>query len=403
MLELTDLASEVLERCRILGRYSEEAGCLTRTFLSEPMRAVHRDVTGWMAEAGLSVHVDHAGNIRGRAGTGNALLRIGSHLDTVPRAGIYDGPLGVLLGIALARYRRNCAIEIIGFSEEEGVRYGFPFIGSLALTGELTESLLARIDSQGFTVGDAIRAFGLNPSLVPSAVIGDERSAYLEFHIEQGPVLESLGVALGVVDAIAGQSRLEVRFTGKANHAGTTPMTLRKDALACAAAWITTVERTAQSTPGLVATVGKIEVSPGAGNVVPGLAVLSVDVRHASCDIREKAVRNLLQCGRELAETRGLAFTSEIRMDQPAVSMDAGLREMLADAARRSGYPAHHMVSGAGHDAMILAHRIPAAMLFLRSPGGVSHHPDESVLHQDVVAALATGRAFLQDWENSNV
>jgi allantoate deiminase len=225
---------------------------------------------------------------------------------------------------------------------------------------------------------------------------------YLEFHIEQGPVLESLNLPLGVVTSITGQSRLEVKFEGKANHAGTTPMHLRRDALAGAAEWIGAVEREAAATPSLVATVGKIEAQPGAGNVIAGSVRLSLDVRHTMDEVRAEAVKHLLDSARQIAERRGLVASSELRLDQAAVAMDARLIEMLGCAVRAGGYTEHRMHSGAGHDAMVMAERMPAAMLFLRSPGGISHHPDEAVLEEDVAAALATGLHFFDQLERAN-
>ena len=398
-----DAADNLIARCRALSECTEEPGCIKRTFLCAPMRDVHQRVSEWMAAAGMSVAVDAAGNIRGlRRGSGKRFY-VGSHLDTVPRAGAFDGVLGVVLAIALVESlgARHLPfdLEVIGFSEEEGVRFGAPFIGSRALAGAVDEELLSRCDARGVSVRDAIRDFGLDPARIADARAVPGALGYLELHIEQGPVLESMQAPLGLVEAIAGQSRLDVVFTGTANHAGTTPMHLRRDALAGAAEWIGAVEREARAIPGLVATVGCVEVSPGAGNVIPGTCRMSLDVRHADDTIRRDAVSRLLACAGAIATRRGLSMSSEQRLDQPAVAMDAGLTAMLERAAVRSGYPVHRLISGAGHDAMILASQMPTAMLFVRSPGGISHHPDESVLPEDVTAALAVGRAFIDDLE----
>jgi allantoate deiminase len=324
----------------------------------------------------------------------------------VPRAGAFDGPLGVLLGVALIEAlggkRRAFAIEVVGFSEEEGVRFGVPFIGSRALIGDLDEALLARKDANGISVANAIRNYGLDPAQICEAQSRDRALGYLEFHIEQGPVLESLGLALGVVQAIVGQSRLEIRFEGHANHAGATPMHLRRDALAGAAEWISAVEHYANGIPDLVATVGRVDVTPGAGNVIPGAVALSLDVRHPDDATRGAALGALLEYAAQFASRRGLQFSSEVRLDQPAVAMDARLSDALVHAAARHGLPAHRMNSGAGHDAMILARQMPAAMLFLRSPGGISHHPDELVVVEDVAAALAVGMQFLHELESDH-
>ncbi|HEY1865675.1 MAG TPA: allantoate amidohydrolase [Candidatus Acidoferrales bacterium] len=391
-------ARDILERCRILASHSEESGRLTRTFLCPAMHAVHSDVRRWMEQAGMTVHVDPAGNIHGRyPGDSGESLIIGSHLDTVPDAGMFDGPLGVLLGIglveALAGRTLPFPIEIVGFSEEEGVRFGVPFIGSRALTGELDDKLLARQDAHGVSISEAIRNFGLDPSRMREAAAPS--GSYLEFHIEQGPVLDSLHLPLGIVETIVGQTRAELQFHGHANHAGTTPMHLRRDALACASEWIGVVEREASVSEDLVATVGRVEVKPGAGNVVPGLATVSLDVRHPRDPVRQAAVDRLLGCASQIAARREVTTSSTMLLDQPAVDMDAGLTSRLASAIGQCGLPVHKMNSGAGHDAMVMARRMPAAMLFLRSPGGISHHPDESVLEEDIAAALKAGLAFL--------
>jgi allantoate deiminase len=336
-------------------------------------------------------------------GQGTPRLLIGSHVDTVPDAGAYDGVLGVVLAIELARAlggrRLKFAIEVVAFSEEEGVRFGVPFIGSRALVGRLDDELLGRSDARGVTVAQAIRDFGLDP-----ARTGQEACptlGYLEFHIEQGPVLDSLGLPLGVVTAIVGQSRFDVTFRGAANHAGTTPMHMRRDALAAAARWTSFVERTARATPGVVATVGALHVHPGAVNVVPGEARASLDVRHADDAVR-RAVTTRLRCAAEkIGAQRNVTVEWRQQLDQPAVACDPDLTAMLARAVQTIA-PVQRMTSGAGHDAMIVAAIAPVAMLFLRSPGGISHHPAESVHAADVEAALAAGIAFLEELERSH-
>jgi len=376
---------EIIRRCRLLALQTEEPGHITRTYLSPPMHEVHRLVRSWMEAAGMTTRVDAVGNLRGVYGDGPRLM-IGSHLDTVPHAGAFDGILGVMMAIALVDGRPTCAVEVAAFAEEEGVRFGVPLIGSRALVGDpvMDEGVLA-----------AIRDFGLDPARIPDAVLHPEVKGYLEFHIEQGPVLESWGAPVGVVEAIVGISRWDVGFAGKANHAGTTPMNMRRDALACAAEWIGLVEHVAETTPGLVATVGKIDAQPGAGNVIPGLATATLDVRHALDEVRERSLNVLLDGGEHIARRRGIGFAAESRTDQPAVALDFA---MVENAVRSAGLPVHRLVSGAGHDAMVLARKVPASMLFLSSPGGISHHPDESVLAEDVDAALAVGAEVLRAW-----
>lgn len=388
----------VIERCRELAQFTEEPGHITRTYLSPPMHGVHALLSKWMTQAGCEVSVDAVGNLRGvyPAATANARrLVIGSHLDTVPHAGAFDGILGVVMGVELVESLRGrrlaVEIEVTGFSEEEGVRFGTPFIGSRAVIGTLDEYLRQRIEP-------AIREFGLDPAAIPAAQWRHDVAGYLEFHIEQGPVLESLGVSLGVVEAIAGQTRAVVEFHGKANHAGTTPMHLRHDALATAAEWITAVEQLALNTPGLLATVGGLSTEAGASNVIVGRAAASLDIRHASDSVRRDAVDRAFTKAFDIAARRGLLCATRMVLEQAAAPMDSKLTALVERSVRAAGYPVHHIVSGAGHDAMIIAQRYPAAMLFLRSPGGISHHPDETVREDDVAAALATGQRILECW-----
>lgn len=395
-------AAEAVRRCRVLAGCTEEPDAITRTFLSPPMRQVHAHVTQWMTAAGMSVAVDHAGNIRGRypgTASGAAILFVGSHLDSVPRAGAFDGVLGVMLGIALVESlggrRLPFALEIVGFSEEEGVRFCVPFIGSRALAGTLDRDTLDRRDGSGRTVADAIREYGLDPDRVSEAAVDGDAIGYLEFHIEQGPVLDARGLPLGVVSRISGQTRLVVTFTGSAAHAGTTPMTLRRDALAGAAEWIAAVERAASQVPDLVATVGRIEVRPNAANVIAGRCDLTLDVRHWDDRQRVRAAAEAVALARDIAARRDLVVDHEERLDQPGIAMDMHLTRLLERAVAETGSDTASLTSGAGHDAMVMVRRMPAAMLFMRSPGGISHHPDEGVHEGDVALALAAGLRFL--------
>ncbi|HEY6413751.1 MAG TPA: allantoate amidohydrolase [Edaphobacter sp.] len=399
----TNRAERIIARCREIASFTEVPGETTRTFLSPPMHQVHALLRLWMEAAGMTVHIDPIGNLRGlHSGlTPNApRLLIASHLDTVPNAGAFDGILGVVLGLAVIEELRGqrlpFAIEVIGFSEEEGIRFSKPFLGSLALIGALDAETLARTDKDGTTIAEAIRNFGLNPDDLPAASLSSEAFAYLEFHIEQGPTLESESQPLGIVAAIAGQTRLQLTFTGHANHAGTTPMHLRRDAMAAAAEWITAVERYAKAQTDLfVATVGKVETWPGTGNVIAGKVAASLDVRHAQNHMREHAVNSLLKLAQHVSATRGVEVEAHVNMEQSAVHMDARLTNLLHSAAKQAGYPSRTMYSGAGHDAMIIAPHLPSTMLFLRSPGGLSHHPDEAVLPEDIEAALTTAIEFL--------
>src|SRR6202790_5547932 len=399
---IADRAEKVMARCKRLASVTETPGSNCRTFLSVAMRECYREVGEWLAAAGAEVTIDAAGNLRGvypAAQTAAQRLLLGSHLDTVPDAGAYDGVLGVVLAVSLLEALEDrklpFAIEVIGFSEEEGIRFGTPFIGSRALAGKLDEELLNRTDTGGVSVRTAIENFGLKPAEISKAAMNNGSLAYVEFHIEQGPVLESLGIPLGVVEGIAGQTRGEFTFLGRANHAGTTPMNLRHDAMSAAAEWILEVERVAKREKGLGATVGRIAATPNAANVVAGKVSVSLDVRHKSDDVRTRVAEFLAVQAEEIAHRRGLTLERQLLLNQPAVSMDPFLMNQIEQAAGKSGSKTHRMVSGAGHDAMILAEKIPTAMIFLRTPGGISHHPSESVSAEDVAKAMQCGMILL--------
>jgi allantoate deiminase len=415
---LLDRARRAIAECRRIALMTEEPGRTTRRFLTPPVHDVHAHLRARLEALGIAAHVDAAGNLRGLwqpPGAGGKRLLIGSHIDTVPDAGAFDGILGVVLALELVQIAKErellpLAIEVIAFSEEEGVRYGVPFIGSRAVAGRFDPGLLALEDAEGVPMEAAIRAFGLDPARIHEAALdpgnlntdnldpGNPNSnvlGFFEIHIEQGPVLEAENLSVAAVTAIAGQTRLNFVFTGRANHAGTTPMRLRHDALAGAAEWIAAVESLALSVDGLIATVGQIKAAPNASNVIPGAVAVSLDVRHAESRPRLAAVDELTERARNLASRRGLTLECTRQIDQPSVPMDEQLTAYLAEAIEAAGFPVKRMPSGAGHDAMVMAARVPAAMLFLRSPGGISHHPEETVREEDVAAALLVAGKFL--------
>jgi allantoate deiminase len=356
-----------------------------------------------MEALGMDVRTDAVGNLRGMwrpARLGGPRLIIGSHIDTVPDAGAFDGVLGVTLALEWVQLAQEAAlpiaIEVIAFSEEEGVRFGVPFIGSRAVAGRFDPALLELKDADGISIEHAIRAFGLDPLDSDAAQLDGDVIGFFEVHIEQGPVLEAGGLSVAAVSGILGQTRLSIQFSGHANHAGTTPMPMRRDALAAAAEWIAAVETIASRTEGLVATVGKIALEPNAANVIPGTARVSLDVRHPRDLRRDAAVEELVARARAIADRRGIATELTRQMNEPAVSMDERLTAYLSDSIEAAGLPSKSMPSGAGHDAMVMSTRVPAAMLFLRSPGGISHHPAETVREDDVEASLHVGRRLLE-------
>lgn len=399
-------ANTTLQRCEALGKISDEAGQLTRTFGSPAMRRANALVAKWMREAGMKTRVDAIGNLIGRyegSGPKAKTLLLGSHLDTVRNAGKYDGPLGVILAIACVedlrrkKLRLPFALEVIGFSDEEGVRFQVPYLGSKAVAGCFDKKDLSRKDAEGISMAQSVRDFGGDATKLNSARLNShDLMGYVEAHIEQGPVLEQKDLAVGIVSGIAGQTRARVTFIGRAGHAGTTPMDLRYDALCAAAEVVLAVEDLAKKMPGLVATVGEISAKPGASNVIPGEVCLSLDVRHAQDSIREEATLILAEKFFWIGTRRKLKGDFTIVHKTAAVDCSEELSELLDEAVKQRQKKTISISSGAGHDAAVMAGIAPAAMLFIRCRGGISHHPDESVRTVDVQMALNVMNDFLQ-------
>jgi allantoate deiminase len=373
-----------MQRCAALGAFSDEPGRLTRTFHSPAMQRVNALVGSWMLAAGLEVREDAAFNLIGRwpcADPRAKTLLLGSHLDTVRDAGKYDGPLGVLAALAVVEQLRServllpFHVEVIGFSDEEGVRYQTTYLGSRAVAGTLTRRDLALIEEKGIARAKRKRRDFL---------------AYAEVHIEQGPVLEAQKAAVGVVSGIAGQTRARIEFKGQAGHAGTVPMKLRRDALTAAAEFILAVERC-----GVTATVGQIAAEPGASNVIPGRVVLSLDVRDLADARRRAAVRRLQRRAAAIAKARGVSVKWELVQESSAVRCDRRLTRRMALAALQKQLYVPTLPSGAGHDAVAMSAVCPVTMLFVRCRGGISHHPAESVRTADVAVALEVLRDFV--------
>ena len=384
MSVFTGASQEVMRRCDELGAISDEAGRLTRTFHSLAMQRANALVGSWMRAAGLEVREDAAFNLIGRWPCANPRARtllLGSHLDTVRDAGKYDGPLGVLAALAVVERLRAervalpFHIEVIGFSDEEGVRYQTTYLGSRALAGTLTKRDLARIEEKG--IERAKRKRG-------------EVLAYAEIHIEQGPVLEAEELAVAVVTGIAGQTRARVEFIGRAGHAGTTPMKLRRDALGAAAEFILAVERC-----GVIATVGQIDAQPGASNVIPGHVSLSLDVRHLDDARRIAAVKSLRGRAAQIARKRGVRLAWTPVQQTASVACDARLVSLFKAAVAKHQPRVLTLPSGAGHDAAAMSALCPVAMLFVRCKGGISHHPAESVKTADVAKVIVVLREFI--------
>jgi allantoate deiminase len=394
--DLTWDAAGLLARLDALAGCTDQPGEITRLFLSPAHRHAAALVRGWMAQAGLDAQMDACGTVVGvRQGSSphTPRLLIGSHIDTVRRAGRYDGCLGVMLGIALAARLRDenlpYTLEIRAFGDEEGVRFPMTLTGAKATAGQFDPSWLAMRDTEGISLAEGLERFGLDPkSLSAGDCTARDAFAYLEVHIEQGPVLETLDLPLGIVTAINGAARFEVRVTGQAGHAGTVPMDARQDALVASAAMVLAIRSVALAHAGVVATVGKLAVLPGAANVIPGSCVFTVDLRAADDRVRDAAEDEIFREIRAEAMRYGTQVSIERTHAAPATRCDPRLQAHLARAIAAQGLQAHFLPSGAGHDAMAVASLCPVGMLFVRCAGGISHHPDEAVSESDVAAAL---------------
>jgi len=387
-------ADRVLERCDELARLTEEPGMITRWYGSRSLVEAADAVADWMEQAGLTVRRDAVGNVIGRRGEGEGTFVLGSHIDTVRDAGRYDGPLGVLLGIEAAEAAGELpfALEVVAFADEEGGRFPLTYLGSRGWAGLLTPDDADVTNGLGESLGPAAVAMRGDPGAFGARSAPGDLLGYLEVHIEQGPVLQDADLPVGIVTAIAAQSRGIADFRGMAGHAGNTPMRLRRDALAGAAELVLEVERLARATDGLTATVGWIGNEPNVGNVIPGHTWMTYDVRHQDDATRDRARDDLEAAARRIAGQRGLELEWRRRDDLPSVPMSPRLRALLAQAAPG----AIELGSGAGHDA-VTASRLTSevAMLFVRCKDGISHHPDESVRADDVAVALDVLARFL--------
>ena len=393
-------AARVMARADELAAISETPDALTRVYLSPQHLEANQRAARWMTQAGMTVWQDSVGNICGRYEgelEGAPAILLGSHLDTVRNAGRYDGMLGVLTAIEVVHglhqqgRRLKQAIEIVGFCDEEGTRFGITLLGSRGITGTWPESWLAQTDADGVSVAQAMVLAGLDPARIHLAARRPEEiAAYLELHIEQGPCLEQEGLALGVVEAINGARRLNCRFTGEAGHAGTVPMSHRKDALAAAAEWMVRVETLTREQGGnRVATVGTLRCAPGAVNVIPGDVTLTLDIRGPHDQPLDALLDTLLKEAQAIASRRQLRFSAEEFYRIAATACDSGLQQVLSEAVQAVQGRSLTLPSGAGHDAIAMAERWPSAMLFVRCKGGISHHPAESVTADDVALAIA--------------
>jgi allantoate deiminase len=405
--ENAPLGDEIVGRIDELGAISETPEYLTRIFLSKEHCAAADLILSWMRAAGMRGHLDAIGNVCGRyegERPGLPCLMLGSHYDTVRDAGKWDGPLGLITAISCVadlhkRGRRlPFAIEVTGFADEEGVRFASTLLGSRAVAGTFDESVLGVKDKAGISMREALVQVGLDPEHIGAAARArSELLAYIELHIEQGPVLEAEHLPVGVVTAISGATRLAVVLGGMAGHAGTVPMALRRDALAGAAECIVAIEEFCRTDQGLVGTVGYINAMPGATNVIPGRVSFTIDVRAASDAHRKLAVADIVRQIEKIAGRRALALQADVTHENRTVPCAPWLKAQVADAVAREGYRAFELPSGAGHDGMAMIDIADVGMVFVRCRGGVSHHPDE---HVDAADADAGARVLLRLIEN---
>ncbi|MDB5547043.1 MAG: Zn-dependent hydrolase [Tardiphaga sp.] len=401
------LGEEITARIDALAAISATPDAITRVFLTPQHRGAADMLMAWMREAGMAAHLDAIGNVCGRyegASSGRSCLMLGSHYDTVRDAGRWDGPLGIITAIACVAdlHRRHVrlpfAVEIVGFADEEGVRFGSTLLGSRAVAGTLDRRVFDSTDVDGVSMRDAMAAFGLDAALVGQAARArGDIHAYLELHIEQGPVLESEHLPVGVVTAISGATRLAVSLDGFAGHAGTVPMALRRDALAGAAECIVAIESLCKSDEALVGTVGIIDARPGATNVIPGRVSFTVDVRSASDADRKRAVTDIARRIEAIARRRDLVPHIDVTHESGTVSCALWLSSQIGDAIAAEGHRILTLPSGAGHDGMAMIDITAIAMIFVRCRGGISHNPAEHASVEDVDTAA---RVLLRVIEN---
>src|SRR5580700_1303154 len=407
-LQHSSLGDEIVERIDRLGKISETPEHLARIFLTPEHRAAADLILTWMRDAGLHAHLDAIGNVCGRyegERPGLPCLMLGSHYDTVYDAGKWDGPLGLITAIACVAdlnkrgKRLPFAIEVTGFADEEGVRFASTLLGSRAVAGTFVESVLGTRDAAGVSMRDALVQFGLDPDHIGAAARArGELLAYVELHIEQGPVLEAKNLAVGVVTAIAGATRLAASLTGMAGHAGTVPMALRRDALAGAAECIVEIEEFCRTDEaGLVGTVGYIHAMPGATNVIPGEVSFTIDIRAPTDTHRKKAVADIVRQIEAIARRRKLVLQIDVTHENRTVPCASWLKAQVAEAIAAEGFRVFELPSGAGHDGMAMIDIADVGMIFVRCRGGISHHPDE---HVELVDADAGARALLRMIEN---
>lgn len=406
MSDWNKLANVVACQLVTLSKYSEEEDALTRPTLSVSHKAASEQIAEWMEAAGMAVLFDHAGNVIGRTkgkSRDAPIFLIGSHIDTVTNAGIYDGNLGVVAPIAIVSACREKGIsfpftlDVIAFSDEEGNRFPDTLTGSKSLSGTLSKCSLDMTDTDGISRAEALKRFGCDPAKVGnSPYLSEEVLGYFEIHIEQGPVLVNKDLPVGVVTGIHGAQRYTFKLKGCAGHAGTVPMNMRRDALAAAAEMITAIENEATKRTNVVATVGSIKVAPGVRNVIAGEVNFSLDLRSSESTSLRLLQEKIFAMVSKIASARSISATWTVDHRTKPTPCDEKLTTLLEQSIIDSGINLCSLASGAGHDAISFAELCPISMLFVRCSKGISHHPNEDVLKDDIAIALQVTDSFLR-------
>jgi allantoate deiminase len=406
MKQYLDRGMKIMDRINELAAISEDDTCVTRTYGTKEFIIGRDKVEQWMKQAGLQTSVDTIGNIRGRLiskNPGAKTFVIASHIDTIINAGRFDGPMGVLMGLDLvekiieSKKELPFHIELIGFCDEEGCRFHTTYLGSKAVAGSFDVSLLDVKDAAGVSLREVIHQNGADSNkLAEDEIAKNDWLGYYEIHIEQGPVLYEKNIPVGIVTAIAGQRRASIVFRGEAGHAGTVPMDMRRDALACAAEFILEVERfTLVNKNKLVSTIGKLHIPHSATNVIPGEVTVSLDTRSADENILASSYEQLKQVAEEIAVKRNITISWELIQQTKPVACEKTMNKLLARSIEDAGYEVLELVSGAGHDAVPISAVSPVAMLFVRCYKGISHNPLEEVELKDMAAALKVSDNFI--------
>jgi allantoate deiminase len=408
MSTFSQYAKQVYQRCDDLAQFSQHPDHMDRRYLTPEHKKANQQVAIWMQEAGMETWLDEAGNQWGAYSSAAAdapTLMIGSHLDTVPNGGKYDGILGVLLPLGIIQYFHDNDItlpfhlELVGFGDEEGTRFGATLLGSRAVAGTWQESWATLTDENGIGLAKAMRDFDLDINQVCNSVRDNQKvSAFIEMHIEQGPVLEASHLPVGVVSGIAGAKRFNVQLKGQAGHAGTVPMDMRKDALAAAAQMILAIEAIAIEHL-VVATVGSLVCLSGAVNVISGHTQFSLDIRSENDQLRDAALKQIEVTLSNIAHNRKVELTLEQTHHANAVLCDKGLQQQLSKAIEATDIEAKTLTSGAGHDTMAMSNICPVAMLFMRCEKGISHHPSEAVTIPDIAITMNVLKVFLLEYQ----